>query len=147
MVPYPYYSNHFFVFFSFTRHVFNMQWWPWAAICSETWRTLSLQVDLSNSLWISFVRCRAQRCLQPVAWLRHWFASHQPWSTSSRIKTHVTAVLFFWWRGGGVGRLGFCEGVTPMNNPVLSLPVQSVACPLSGVTFSARLTPLRTLAK
>lgn len=26
----------------------------------------------------------------------------------------------------GVGRLGFCEGVTLMNNPMLSLPVQSV---------------------
>lgn len=47
----------------------------------------------------------------------------------------------------GVGRLGFCEGVTLMNNPMLSLPVQSVACPLSGVTFSVRLTSLRTLAK
>lgn len=100
MVPYPYYGNHFFVFLSFTRHVFNMQWWPWAAICSETWRTLSLQVDLSNSLWIFFVHCRAQRRLQPVARLWHWFAGHQPPSTTSRIKTHVTAVCFFGRQGG-----------------------------------------------
>lgn len=102
-----------------------MQWCLWAAICSETWRTSSLRVDLSNSLWIFFfVHCRAQRCLHPVAWLRHCFVGHHLSSsfTEDKNTSHCYQIL-----GWGVQ----LEWIIQYCN----FPVQTVACTLLSVTF------------